>query len=167
MAFTKLEKYLAEIYTTMRTSGLFLTSGSSGTVNTATISWGTFGMFWNRPVAIIPIRTQRYTYGLVEKNSVFTISVPRKDLFKELSAAGSMSGRDHDKVSELHLHPAKARQIDTYIVADCGLHLECRVIYKSPIAPENLIPEIDKEIYSPSGSRHTMFYGEIVDIYET
>ncbi|GHV02683.1 hypothetical protein FACS1894211_14590 [Clostridia bacterium] len=165
MTRVALEKYLAEIYNTMRTMGLFITTGSAR-INTATISWGTFGHLWNRPLALIPIRSQRYTYGLIEESGVFTISVPRKDLGNVLSQAGTLSGRDHDKFSELHLHPAKARHVDTFIVADCGLHLECRVIYRAPIVPENLHPAIDKEIYT-GNSRHTMFYGEILDIYET
>ncbi|MDR1094626.1 MAG: flavin reductase [Clostridiales bacterium] len=162
----KLEKHLSEIYNAMRTSGLFLTSGSSR-VNTTTMSWGTFGRLWSRPTAIVPIRSRRYTYGLIEELGAFTISVPRKDLMKELAAAGALSGRDHDKFSELHLHPAKARRVDTYIVADCGLHLECRVVYKSSVVPESLNPEISKEIYGKGASPHTMFYGEILDLYET
>ena len=162
-----LEKYLAEIYNAMRTSGVFLTSGDSSRANTAAISWGAFGQFWNRPMAIIPIREARFTYGLILQHGVFSVSVPRKDLSKELAAAGAISGRHADKFSELHLHPAKARRINTYIVADCGLHLECRLIYRVPVTAEHFSPAIDTRNYVVPENRHSMFYGEILDLYET
>jgi len=161
-----LEKYLDEIYDAMRTSGVFFTAGVPvDGVNTTTITWGTFGRLWNRPIAIIPIRSRRYTYELVDKYGEFTISVPRKDLFKELSAAGSFTGRNRDKFTDLHLHPAKARKVNTYVISDCGLHIECRVIYRYPIVAENLDPVIEHEIYAVN-AHHEMFYGEILDIYE-
>ena len=163
--FTYLDKYIAEIYKTMRSSGLFLSSGFEH-ANTIPMSFLMFGTFCNRPVALAPIRVPRYTHELLEQTGVFTLSVPRKDLTRELSAAGIISGREHDKFTELHLHPAKARRVSAYIVADCGLHLECRVIYKDPIITENLAPDVINELHH-RGSNYTMYYGEILDIYET
>ena len=160
-----LERYIGEIYTALRSPGLFLTSGSPR-ANTTAITWGAFGMLWSRPIAVVPVRSRRFTYDLIEESGVFTISVPRKDLIKELSAAGVLSGRDHDKFTKLHLHPAKARKVDTYIVADCGLHLECRVIYKDPVDPDIMNKAVHSEMYSAL-PLHSMFYGEIVDLYET
>lgn len=160
----KLENYIDEVYKTMRAMGVFLTSGTNPP-NPMAVSWGLLGNLWNRPVFAAAVKPIRHTYELIKRTGVFTVSVPRKQLLNELVRCATLSGANCDKFSELHLHPVKAKSVNTYIVGDCGLHLECKVIYTSAIAERSLDDEIDMELY-PDGVRHTMFYGEILEIYE-
>ncbi|MBR0175797.1 MAG: hypothetical protein IJQ22_09905, partial [Bacteroidales bacterium] len=39
-----------------------VTAGVPGDVNTMTISWGSLGELWNRPVVTVYVTSSRYTY---------------------------------------------------------------------------------------------------------
>jgi len=41
---------------------MLITAGNSTDFNTMTASWGGMGFLWNKPVAFIFIRPQRFTY---------------------------------------------------------------------------------------------------------
>lgn len=160
------EKYILETLKVMENSGVFLVSGNNPP-NLMTLGWGAFGNIWNRPVIITPVRYTRYTYDLLEKYHEFTISVPRKDLSNALLRCSQMTGRNTDKFKELHLHPTRTRMINTYIVADCGLHLECKVLYKGGMEGFNFIDEKMKNQFYMTKNYHTMFFSEIVAAYTT
>ena len=77
--------------------GAFLTAGGEAW-NPMTIGWAQFGVVWGKPVMSVLVRKSRFTYGLMEQSSVFTVSVPHtKELAKELAFCGSRSGRDVNK----------------------------------------------------------------------
>ena len=53
---------------------MLVTSGSKEKFNTMTASWGGIGFLWNKAVAFIFIRPERYTYEFIEKNDMLTLS---------------------------------------------------------------------------------------------
>ena len=53
---------------------LLISATKSGKTNTMTASWGTLGHLWNKDVAIIFIRPQRYTKEFVDESETFTLS---------------------------------------------------------------------------------------------
>ena len=53
---------------------MLVTAGNEEKFNTMTANWGGVGYLWNRPVAFIFIRPQRYTYEFVEKYENFTLT---------------------------------------------------------------------------------------------
>ena len=161
----KIEKHIQEIFETLRNPGLLLVSGNAPP-DIMTVNWAMLGCLWTRPVFMTPVKKARHCYKLIDEGGVFTVNVPRKDLFNEIAKISVVSGRETDKWSEFHLHPVKARKTETYIVGDCGIHLECRVILKSPIDPAFLDKGIARQIYDGQ-EFHDMFYGEILDVYET
>ena len=161
-----IDEYISETLKVMEHSGVFLVSGNNPP-NLLTLGLGTFGNIWDKPVIVIPVRYTRYTYDLIDKYHEFTISVPRKDLSSALIRCDQISGRDADKFKELNLHPTRAKMIDTYIVADCGLHLECRVLYKAGMEGFNIIDEKIKNQFYTTKNYHTMFFSEIVAAYTT
>jgi flavin reductase (DIM6/NTAB) family NADH-FMN oxidoreductase RutF len=142
----KLEKHIDEINRALRAPGLLLVSGFENP-NIMAVHWATFGCLWGKPVFATAIKKTRRTYGLLEGSGVFTVNVPRKDITDAIMKIGLVSGHEVDKFGEFHLHPVKAKNIDTYIVSDCGIHLECRVIYKSPVDEAALDAEIKKDAY--------------------
>ena len=164
--FNKFEKYSDEINKAMRNPGLMLVSGLTPP-NIMSISWGATGFLFGKPIFIVAVRKKRHTYRLLENSGVFTVNVPRKDLRNEIMQIGFATGANVNKFNEFHLHPVKARSVDTYIVGDCSLHIECRIILKTEVEGALLSDEIKSEIYDDSQSYHDLFYGEIVDIYET
>lgn len=147
--------------------GAFLTVKHDGKVNTMTIGWGTVGYIWNKPILMVPVRYSRYTHSLIDNATSFTVSVPiAKDLKKELAFCGTKSGRDLDKIKAcgLTLEAPQSLDIETPIIGDCELQIECKIVYKQPMASETLDPQIIKSQY-PKGDYHVLYYGEIVSAY--
>lgn len=84
---------------------MLVSAGDSKSFNTMTASWGGVGFIWNRPVAIVVVRPQRYTFGFLENNERMTLTFFGKGNQREaLAVCGSKSGRDCDKVKEAGLN---------------------------------------------------------------
>ena len=84
---------------------MLVTAGNPAHFNTMTASWGGLGFLWNRPVAFVFIRPQRYTFQFAEENSGLTLSFFGEEYRDALKICGSRSGRDTDKVAEAGLTP--------------------------------------------------------------
>ena len=74
--------------------GAFLTTKTGNKVNSMTIAWGSIGFIWGKPVFMVMVRPQRYTYGIIEKSKEFTVTIPYEKMNKELAFLGSKSGKD-------------------------------------------------------------------------
>lgn len=156
---------LSENFLDQLARGAFLTVKSDEKVNTMTIGWGSIGIYWNKPILVVPVRYSRYTYSVIDKCDTFTVSVPiNNDLKKELAFCGTKSGRDMDKIKEAGLTLEEGQAVDTPIIAECELHIECKIAYKQSMEPGNLIDEIKTKSYS-TNDYHVMYYGEIVAAY--
>lgn len=159
------QKQIAVLQKALSEQGLLITSGKTPP-NVMSTHWGSVGYFFNRWVFVLPVRNNKLSHEIIEQTQEFSVSVPYKDLRNTISKADIISGRQANKFVELHLHPIKAQKINSYIVGDCGLHLECKVIHTANIARNNISPEINNQLYS-NKDYHTMYYGEIVACYET
>ena len=84
---------------------LLITAGTPTHYNMMTASWGMLGILWNKPVATIFIRPERYTHDFVETTDRLTLSLlgNHREAYK---ICGSKSGRDLDKTTVAGLHPA-------------------------------------------------------------
>lgn len=130
-----------------------------------TIGWANFGVMWGLPVATVAVRYTRHTYELINKSGVFTISIPSQNaLKKELAFCGSKSGRNLDKFKETGLTPLAGRKVDVPVIGECGMHFECKVIYKQAMEPALIDAKIDDKFYS-GNDFHVLFYGEILENY--
>ena len=77
---------------------MLVTAGTKEKFNTMTASWGGIGWLWNKPVAFVFIRPERYTYEFIEKSDYLTLSFLGEANKKVHAICGSKSGRDMDKV---------------------------------------------------------------------
>lgn len=146
--------------------GVFL-SVAGERPNTMTIGWGAASYIWKRPVFIALVRPQRYTHDLLESARTFTVSVPTlKPLREELAFAGTRSGRDVNKFEGHGLTAAPALKVPAPIVAECGLHLECRVMLRQNMTGERMSREIIDYTYR-TGDFHEMYFGEVLACYGT
>lgn len=162
----KFSEAMGQIQEKLQNGGVFLTVAGEP-ANTMTIAWATMGFSWNKPIFVCLVRPQRHTYPLLVSSGEFTISVPTKEpLRKELAFAGSKSGRDCDKFTGHGLTARPALAVSAPIVAECGLHLECRVRLAQDMTGERMDPAVVQMGY-PAGDFHTMFWGEIVKCYTT
>ncbi|TYP57464.1 flavin reductase family protein [Thermosediminibacter litoriperuensis] len=144
--------------------GAFLTVKSGDTINTMTIAWGTIGYIWHRPVFTAMVRPSRYTFDLIEKATSFTVSFPLNDRMRDaLNLCGTKSGRHVDKFKECGLSLLPGKMVDTPIIDGCDIHLECGILYKSPLHPEQIPVEI-KTLYYGTGDYHVLYSGEILAV---
>ncbi|MEG1996798.1 MAG: flavin reductase family protein, partial [Oscillospiraceae bacterium] len=82
---------------------------------------------WNKNVATIYIRPQRYTYSFIEDSDTFTISFLKDGYKKALEFCGKNSGRNCDKVKESGLSPFST---DSGIAfEEAKLILVCKKLY--------------------------------------
>ena len=155
----------ANIVLEKMTPGVFLNTKKGKIINTMIIGWGGINVIWGRPIFIVLVRDSRATYDLIESSNEFTVSVPLNDnLKREIGICGTKSLRDMDKFKECNFTPVKGRKIDTPIIAEVGLHYECKVIYKQTLN-QDVVPQIVKSRYYNKTANHTVYYGEIVDQY--
>ena len=151
---------------------LLVSLDEHGRPNGLTIGWATIGTIWGKPIFMALIRPSRHTYDMVERTGDFTVNVLPKELAlpggmdtdKALSFWGTLSGRDHDKFAETGLRAAPSRFVRSPIVAQAIISYECRVLYKTDLAPDALPEEIRRSSY-PRGDFHRLYFAEIVAGY--
>lgn len=144
--------------------GAFLTVQADGMCNTMTIGWGMTGVCWRKPVLMVAVRDSRYTYRIMEAAADFTVSMPSGNLRDEIFYCGTKSGRDVDKFEECGLKTAPGRKVGSPIIDAPGLHVECKIVNKCVMQPENLAAQL-LGLY-PQKDYHTLYYGEIVACYD-
>ena len=128
----------AETILKVLAKGAFLTTAAGGRHNTMTIGWGALGNIWGKPVFTVMVRHSRYTHELIEAHNEFTVSFPLTAAFsKALGLCGSKSGRDMDKFAAAEITPAEGQTVKVPVIKGAGLHLECRIVEKREMAPEN------------------------------
>ena len=150
----------------LRNGGVFLCAGDGTRSNVMTIGWGGLNVFFGDFCFLAPVRKSRFTYGLLQKNGAFTVSVPLTDMRAELNFAGTKSGRDVDKFYGHGLTAAPAQAVNVPTVKECGLQIECIPFGRVDQQSENLTPDVLDRCY-PNGDLHTFFLGKIVRCYYT
>lgn len=147
----------------LKSSGLFISCGKENP-NLMSTHWGAFGSFWNKEIFILPVRPGKLSYETIEKTKSFAVSVPVTDMRNEIIRCDHMSGYTVNKFEALQLHPKRTRKIDTYSLRECGLILECKVIFSASAENAYVDPALDADMYA-NKAYHTMYFGEIVDCY--
>lgn len=161
-------KYLTEnIFEVIGKEWMLVTAGSKDGFNTMTASWGGMGWLWNKPVAFVFIRPERYTYEFIEKSDDLTLSFLGTENKKIHAICGSKSGRNTDKVKETGLIPVFTEQ-GNVLFEQARLSLECTKLYVDGINPESFIDKslIDTWYDESHGGFHQMYIVEIKNIWE-
>ena len=138
-----------------------LTAGKVDNFNTMTVSWGGIGELWNKDVAFLFVRLQRYTYQFIENNDYFTLSFFGGEYKKELGICGSKSGRDIDKMEATGFTPIS---IDN----STGFKEAKITVYMKKLAYQDMKPDgfIDNSIMNNYANNdfHRIYVGEILKV---
>ena len=138
-----------------------LTAGKVDNFNTMTVSWGGVGELWNKDVAFLFVRPQRYTYEFIENNDYFTLSFFGGEYKKELGICGSKSGRDIDKMEATGFTPIS---IDN----STGFKEAKIIVYMKKLAYQDMKPDgfIDDSIMNNYANNdfHRIYVGEILKV---
>ena len=129
--------------------------------NAMTASWGTFGVLWNKNVAIVFIRPERYTYEFSDKCEYLSLSFFDEQYKPALKLCGTKSGRDCDKIKEAGLTPKINNGILSFDEAKYTFTV--RKLYTDDIKKANFLDEKLLENYT-KGGYHKMYICEIINI---
>ncbi len=111
---------------------------------------------WHTPVEYdvlaIAIDRENYSYELLSKSREFTLNVLPIDRLDVIWKAGTMSGRDVDKVSELNIKLERGVKIETPHIEDAIAFLECAVRDELKLKEHSLI--VAKIVYAWADGRY-------------
>ena len=141
-----------------------VTAGVPGEVNTMTISWGSLGELWNKPVVTVYVSSSRYTYEFMERNDHFTVAFFPPECRGALQYLGSHSGRDGDKIQASGLTLEwLVSGLPSFEEAD--MVIEARKIYGAPF-DEKGFGDVPREFYAPGRMGiHSVYIGEIEHVW--
>ncbi len=155
------------IFETIGKEWMLITAGTQTHFNMMTASWGGIGWLWNKPVAFLFIRPERFTYQLLKENPKISIAFLGNDQqARDIYAiCGSKSGKNIDKVAETGLKPIFT-QTGGITYQQARLTLECRQLFEGQMNQcDFLDAEILKQWYGPQkGGLHKVIVAEIEHI---
>lgn len=140
-----------------------LTAGGIEDYNTMTIAWGETGTMWWKPVVSAYVVPSRHTYGYMQDNDHFVVSLFPPEYKEDLQVLGTKSGRDGDKVALTKLTPKAIEHGVTF--EEATLTIVCKKIFQQPLDPAALPEWVTQGYYQTMGV-HDRFMGEIVDVIE-
>ena len=160
---TDLSQLKDNVFSLIGDAWMLVTAGGADGCNTMTASWGGLGVLWGEPAATIYVRPQRYTKEFIDREEYFTLSFFDPEYKPQLALCGSKSGRDVDKVKECGFTVAQGEGGAPYF-EQARLVLVCRKQYAQEMDPAAM-PDHVKEKWYPQSDFHTMYIGQIVEVY--
>ncbi len=156
--------YLPETMQALASPGLLLVSlDQRGRPNAMTIGWGSIGLYWGKPIFVVPVRESRYTYGCINRAGDFTVNLLPRSLADLAAFCGTVSGRDHDKLAEANLTAAPSLSVKSPVIQECLLHYECKVVHVNDVVPKALARDLAGACYA-RGDYHRFFFGQILNV---
>lgn len=126
--------------------------------NAMTASWGGLGILWNKPVATIYVRPQRYTFGLCENSERVSLSFFDEFFRDALKVCGTKSGRDMDKLASCGMTTSSVN--GTPVINEARLTLVCRKLYADDLK-EDCFTDASPLACYPKRDYHRFYICEI------
>ncbi len=128
--------------------------------NAMTASWGGLGVLWNKPVATVYVRPQRYSHDLCEKAERIALCILPEQYRASLTYCGRNSGRDKDKLRDCSLD---CTEIDgVKVINQSKIALICKKAYADYLKEDSFIDREHLKHYS--GDYHRVYILEIEKI---
>ena len=160
MAFAVATDAVTKAFQNLGNEWALLAAGDAKKFNAMTISWGSLGFIWQRPVITALVRPPRYTHQFMEECESFSIGFFDRKYRAALALLGTKSGRDGDKIADSELTPVFDEGVP--IFKEAYLTVIARKIYRGQLESAGfLAPEVDAEFY-PEKDYHTMYIAELV-----
>jgi len=116
---------------------VLVSCGHGEQANIITIAWT--GILCSNPPHIgIGVRPDRHSYKLIQETEEFVVNIPGEDLLDEVEYCGFTSGRDVDKFAARGLTPAPGSAVQTPIIAECPINIECRLTHTLSLGTHDL-----------------------------
>lgn len=165
-ALTKIqvEQLHSDPFTMIGKEWMLVTAKHGEKANTMTASWGGMGILWNKKVAFVFIRPQRYTKEFIDKADTFSLSFYDECHRKALTYFGNVSGRDEDKIKKADFHIAYINE--TPYFEEANTVLVCRKLYQQSLTPKSFLQKDLIEKNYPTHDFHMMYIVEIEAAYQ-
>jgi flavin reductase (DIM6/NTAB) family NADH-FMN oxidoreductase RutF len=85
------------------------------------------------PIIGIGIYPDNYSNQLIRKRQEFVVNIPTIDMVEEVKFCGNNSGKDLDKFLATGLTSSTADKIDSKLISECLINIECKVIKEDRI----------------------------------
>ena len=82
------------------------------------------------PSVMVGIRPKSLTFELISQKGEFGINIPAREQLDVVRICGSVSGRKEDKFKKTGLTPQNGKVIDSFLIKECPVSLECRVVHQ-------------------------------------
>jgi flavin reductase (DIM6/NTAB) family NADH-FMN oxidoreductase RutF len=116
---------------------VLVSCGHGEQANIIAIAWT--GIVCSSPPQVgIGVQPRRYSHGLIQATGEFVVNVPSEELLDEVEYCGFASGRDVDKFAVRWLTPAPGSAVQTPIIVECPINLECRVSHTLSLGSHDL-----------------------------
>lgn len=161
------EQFQCRVFHQWSGSWLLLAAGDfrTGDYNLMTVGWGSFGVMWSKPFAMIVVRPQRHTADFLERYSDFTLCGFGGEWKNALQFCGSRSGREiPDKAAAAGLTPVPAGHVAAPVFEEAELAVECRKTFRTEMLPGAFIPPGKAQELYPAGDFHRIYFGEILSV---
>ncbi|MBQ7207292.1 MAG: flavin reductase [Lentisphaeria bacterium] len=145
--------------------GVYLgTAGTPAHYNSLTLGWGASGVLWSKPVAIVYIRENRFSFRYFEENPVFVLSwYGKKERPALMKIFGGTSGRDTDKEKLSGFTPVETPGGSvTYLQAEKVVI--CRKVLRTAV-PAAAVPGPLQARLGRDGFVHIQYTGEVLSVW--
>lgn len=161
-----------EIFDLFKNKWALVSAGDINNFNSCTVSWGSMGTLWSKPVITVYIHPSRYTCDFLKKEDYFSVSFYDEEYRKSLSIMGTISGRDTNKVLKANLTPIELNK--TISFNEANTTFVCKKLYQHSFSKDDLNKEIEDYYISKPKSfpldennnynPHIVFVGEVVEV---
>lgn len=145
---------------------MLITAGTADNFNCMTASWGGLGFLWNRPVAFVFVRPNRYTRTFIDANPSLSLTFMPETYRKDLVFCGRNSGRDTDKMANTALKPVTTAS-GAVTFENAELVLECRKMFRTTLQEADFLnpSEVFPQWYDAENPLHLLYICEITAAY--
>ena len=148
-----------------------LSAGNKESHNSCVIGWGLLGVAWSKPLFIVYVKPDRYTYQFMEKTEFFTVNFIKKSLYPKFRAYGNQSGRD---INKEEVTGAQIQFMDNGGITfkEAEEVYVCKMMARTYLEKKNLSPEIvdfyekAAPLFKQSTEPHGIYIGEIIGHYK-
>ncbi len=117
---------------------VLVSCGHGEQANIITIAWT--GILCSKPPQIgIGVRPDRHSHALIQRTGEFVVNVPGQRLLDDVEYCGFVSGRDADKFATSGLTAMPGSAIQTPIIAEAPINLECKLVHTLPLGSHDLL----------------------------
>lgn len=161
----KPEEWDFNVFTGIGKDWMLITAGNEKKCNAMTAAWGGFGVFWQKNIAFIGVRSQRYTREFIDKHGAFSLTFFPPSYKKTLAYLGSVSGRNEDKIDKSGLTLTYHSDGTPYF-EEAHTTVICKPLY---VQRQNAEAFLDRTLigeWIAEGDFHYVYYAEIMAILQ-